>query len=84
MSVHLIKTVETYRCDTETEAKDFIESQRHSGIYILEKHSSEIKSRKEKGEIVDEWYRVSVTKSFDDEKEPIKNIDIINYGKEED
>jgi hypothetical protein len=22
MSVHLIKTVETYRCDTETEAKD--------------------------------------------------------------
>ena len=38
---------------------------------MLSKYSSVQRQRKAKGEVVDEWYRVVLTKVFDDEKEPI-------------
>lgn len=84
MSVRLIKTTEQYRCDTESEAKKFIEEQRQSGQYEMGKYSSEIRQAKMKGEVVDEWYRVVLTKKFDDEKEPIGDINHVYYGSGED
>ena len=70
MAKYLIKTTEVYRCDTEEEAKNLIEEAKRDGNYIVTKNSSEIKTLKQKGEIIDEWRRVIVTKEFTSEKEP--------------
>ena len=72
MSNYLIKTTEVYRCDTEQEAANLIAEAKKSNQYILNKHSSEIRTTKQKGEIVDEWRRVMLTKEFTEEKEPIE------------
>lgn len=66
----LIRTVETYRVGNEAEAKQLIESAKTEKAYTLSKYSSEYKCSKSKGEIVDEWYRVILTKDFCSEKEP--------------
>lgn len=67
---YLIKTVETYRVANEAEAKQLIESAKADHSYTLSKYSSEYKCSKAKGEIVDEWYRVILTKDFCNEREP--------------
>lgn len=68
---YLIKTVETYRVESEGEAKQLIESAKNEfGTYTLSKYSSEYKCTKSKGEVVDSWYRVTLTKDFCSEKEP--------------
>lgn len=67
---YLIKTVETYRVANEAEAKQLIESAKTDHSYTLSKYSSEYKCSKAKGEIVDEWYRVILTKDFCHEREP--------------
>ena len=70
MSKYLIKTTEVYRCDSEQESIDLIETAKRDHKYTVTKHSSEIKATKQKGEIVDEWRRVTITKEFTNEKEP--------------
>lgn len=70
MATYLIKTTEVYRCDTEEEAKAWIEEAKHSHDYTVTKSSSEIRTLKSKGEIIDEWVRVTIVKQFTDEKEP--------------
>lgn len=76
MSKHLISTVETYRVDTEAEAAALIEEAKNSHKYTLAKYSSVYKERKQKGEVIDAWHRVSLTKVFDDEKEPIGCVSV--------
>lgn len=76
---HLLKTVETYRVATEAEAKQIIEEAKKNRNYSLIKYLSEYKSQKVKGEIVDEWYRVTLTKSFNEEKDPACDVSI-NYN----
>lgn len=71
MAKYLIRTTEMYRCGTESEAKALIEEAKGSSEYSLVKYTSEHKERKAKGEIIDEWMRVTLTKQYDDEKEPI-------------
>ena len=70
MSTYLIKVTEQYRCDTETEAKKLTEEAKENHQYTVVKSSDEIKTLKQKGEIVDEWRRVTITKEFNQEKEP--------------
>ena len=70
MSCYLIKITEQYRCDTEEEAKRLINNAKNSNKYTLTKSSDEIKDLKSKGEIIDEWHRVMLTKVFCSEKEP--------------
>lgn len=74
MSQFLIKTTEVYRCDTEQEANALIKEAKESNLYTVSKTSSEIKTLKQKGEIIDEWRRVTITKVFNEEKEPCGNI----------
>lgn len=74
MATYLIKTTEVYRCDTEKEAKEWIEEAKRSTDYTVVKTSSEIKTLKQKGEIVDEWMRVTIVKQFTDEKVPYSII----------
>lgn len=67
---YLIQTVETYRVDKEDEAKRMIEEAKSNNHFILKKYSSEYKERKQKGEVIDTYYKVTLTKAFTDEKEP--------------
>lgn len=76
MSRYLIKVTEQYRCDTEAEAVNLINEAKQNGQYTVTKSSSEIKTQKQKGEIVDEWRRVLITKEFTSEKEPAEQISV--------
>lgn len=80
MANYLIKTTEVYRCDTEKEAKNLIEEAKKDSLYTVTKSSSEIRTTKQKGEIVDEWRRVTITKSFTEEKEPYGQV-YVSYDK---
>ena len=80
MSVYLIKKTEQYRCDTEGEAIQFIEEDKRCNQYTVVKTTNEAKSTKSKGEIVDEWKRVIITKEFTSEKEPVEQITIVYEG----
>lgn len=82
MSCYLIKVTEQYRCDTEAEAEVLINEAKESGQYTVVKSSSEIKTTKAKGEVVDEWRRVLIMKEFTSEKEPTEQITVV-YGEDE-
>lgn len=73
---YLIKTVEQYRVDTETEAKKLIEDAKAEKGYTLSKYSSEYKCAKSKDEVVDEWFKVVLTKEFNIEREPYCTVDV--------
>lgn len=67
---YLVQTVETYRADTEAEAQGVIAEAKAAGEYVLSKYSSEKKEVKAKGEVIDEFYKVTLTKVFTSLKEP--------------
>ena len=69
MSKYLISTTETYRVDTENEATKAIEEAKQDGSYVLGKYTSEHKERKSKGEVIDEYWKLTLTKIFNDIKE---------------
>lgn len=71
MAKYLITTCETYRVDTESEATSLIENAKKDNNYELKKYTSQKKNKKQKGEIIDEWILVSLTKAFTDEKDPV-------------
>lgn len=75
---YLIDVTEIYRVDTEPEADQLLEEAKASGV--LNKYSCIYKERKSKGDILDSWYRVSLTKHFTEEKEPENNIKISYEG----
>ena len=76
MSKYLIKVDETYRVDSEAEAIELINEARADHKFTLANHASTQRQTKQKGESVDEWFRVTLTKVFDEEKEPIGNTTI--------
>lgn len=76
MSKYLCKTVETYRVDTEEEANFLIEDNKNQTTFELIKYSSEYKTRKSKGEIIDEYFKITLEKSFCDVKEPDRRIKV--------
>lgn len=73
---YLCEVTEKYRIDSENEAKAFIEEQKKENRYALKKYSSELKERKSKGEIIDEYFQVTLVKSFNDPKEPVEEIEV--------
>jgi hypothetical protein len=76
MSKYLISSVDTYRVDTESEAKALIEEAKHDNNYILTKSSQELKEVKAKGEVIDQYYKVTLTRSFTNIKEPDRQVEI--------
>lgn len=78
MNKYLVSATEVYRVDNEESAAALIDEAKAETKYILVKYSSVKKEKKAKGEIVDEWYQVTLVKKFNDEKDPISNIDV-NY-----
>lgn len=73
---YLITTTEIYRVDTEAEAQALIESAKADNHFILNKYVSEYKERKSKGEVVDEYFKVSLVKAFTDIREPDSQVNI--------
>ena len=76
MSKYLISVKETYRLDTKDEALAFIEENEHDGRYVSANPTMKYKEVKEKKEVVDSYFLVTLTKKFDNDKEPTGNIDI--------
>ena len=76
---YLTQVTETYRIDTEEQVISTIEEAKNDTRFTLVKHTSQYKERKAKGEVVDAWYKVTLTKQFTDEKEPDATV-TINYG----
>ena len=68
---YLITTVETYRVDTESEATQLIAEAKSDNKFTLSKYNCERKDIKEKGEIVGEYYKVSLSNVCDDIKDPV-------------
>lgn len=80
MSKHLISTVDTYRVDSEIEAKQLIEDTKLNTVGELSKYISERKEAKAKGEVIDEYYKVTLTQIFNSIKEPVNDVSV-NYDK---
>lgn len=74
---YLIETTEVYRVDSEEDAKLVIEEAKKTST--VKKYNCVYKEKKQKGEVVDSWYRVTITKSWDDEKEP-SGATKVSYG----
>ena len=74
---YLITTTETYRVDSESEVTKIIEDAKNNNAYELTKYSSTAKETKQKGEVVDAWFRVTLTKQFCSEKEPSGSTQVV-------
>ena len=70
MGKYLIKTTEEHRADSELEVTELINAAKADNRYLLSKYSSVKKERKQKGEIIDEYYIVTLVKVFDDPRDP--------------
>ena len=73
---YLIQTTEIYRADTDVEAQGLITEAKSASEYELAKYTSEKKEVKAKGEIIDEYYKVSLTKLFTDIKDPAEVVTV--------
>lgn len=74
---YLIQTTEIYRADSESEAQAIIDDAKAATEYTLTKYSSEQKEVKAKGEVIDEYYKISLTKVFTDIKDPIGRTSVV-------
>ena len=73
---YLLNTTEVYRVSSEAEAEAIINAAKTESGYILSKYSSQFKERKQKGEVIDSYFKVTLVKEFNNEKEPMVNVDI--------
>lgn len=78
MSKYLCQTQEIYRVGSEAEAAKLIEEAKSDKRFTLLKSSTEYKTVKSKGEIVDEYWKTTLVKHFTDLKEPDCSVDV-NY-----
>ena len=79
MSKYLCQVQEIYRVDNEAEAAALIEEAKSDHRFTLMKSSTEYKTVKVKGEIVDEYYKTTLVKHFTDLKEPDTTVEV-NYN----
>lgn len=77
MSKYLITVSETYRVDTEAEVGTLLEEAKADNDYELIKYSSVHKEKKQKGEIVDDYYVVTLNKKFDDVSDPCGSMKVV-------
>lgn len=75
---YLLAVTEKYRVSNEDEALKFIDEAKNDRGYVLNKYTTQKKEVKQKGEIVDEYVVVSLTKIFNNEKEPTDEI-VVSY-----
>lgn len=65
----LLSQTEKYRAESEQEARDYItkvsEEQYQQGYKLIDS-GSKYRNKKVKGDIADEWYEVTIKKSFEE------------------
>lgn len=76
MSRYLCQVQEIYRVDSEAEAAKLIEEAKRDSRFTLLKSSTEYKTVKAKGEIVDEYWKTTLVKHFTDLKEPDATVEV--------
>lgn len=67
--VQLVKRTDEYKVDTEKEAQDLIDktkTEQSSEGFELTNFGSAAKNKKLKGEIIDSWFIVKLTKQFNE------------------
>ena len=65
----LLKTVDTFRVDNEEEAVRLIEEYKDKQVtdgYTLTKSGYALKNKKSKGEIIESWAIVNITRNFEE------------------
>lgn len=82
MSKYLCQVQEIYRVDSEAEAAALIEEAKSDHRFTLLKSSTEYKTVKAKGEIVDEYWKTTLVKHFTELKEPDRTVEV-NYHVED-
>lgn len=78
MSKYLIQTTEVYRVDSEPEVENLIAEAKEDTTFDVIKYNCEHKERKSKGDIIDDYYKVSIVKGFTSEKEPETQV-LVSY-----
>ena len=73
---YLTKVTETYRLASEKEVEEFLKELKEDNRFTVAKYTSTKKEKKSKGEVIDEWIRFEVTKLFNEEAEPDRQINI--------
>jgi hypothetical protein len=76
--MYLTTVTETYRMESESEVEDFLQEMKADHRFTIAKYSSTKKEIKSKGEVVDSYFRLTITKIFNEEKEP-EHLITINY-----
>lgn len=76
MSKYLCQVQEIYRVDSEAEAASLIEEAKLDHRFTLLKSSTEYKTVKAKGEIIDEYWKTTLVKHFTDLKEPDTTVEV--------
>lgn len=76
MSKYLISTTEVYRVISEAAAQAIIDEAKADQNYQLMKYNCEYKEVKSKGEVIDDYYKITLCKKFNDEKEPETAVNI--------
>lgn len=64
MAAEIVKVTEEYIVDTEEEVKALIEKAKEDTSFELIKYSSDKKEKKSKGEVIDSWYSLKLTKKY--------------------
>ena len=77
---YLVNVTEVYRVDSETEVEALIADAKADETFSLVKYNREYKEKKAKGEVVDAWYKVTLVKSFNDEKDPDRIVEVSYEG----
>lgn len=73
---YLVNTTEVYRVESIEEVEALQEEVKADGRYEVASFTYKAKNKKLKGEIIDEWYQVSVKKVFNDEKDPYTSVNV--------
>ena len=76
MAKYLTKVSETYRVGSENEAAKLIAEAKADGRFTLLKSTTEYKTVKAKGEIVDEYWLTTLVKQFTEAKDPTCTVDV--------
>lgn len=76
MAKYLTTVTETYRVDSEGEVEALIAEAKTDNSFNLAKYNREYKERKQKGDVIDSYYKVSLVKVFTDEKDPMESVAI--------
>lgn len=60
-----LKSTNVFRVETENQAMDLIARTKEENHNYKVDHSTKYKTKKNKGEIVDEWYEVTLTVKYE-------------------